>query len=447
MPLWILGAVVGVALVGAGLYLLFARPGTPRVAAAPSSPQPTAVPAPPAARLVAAIPFSSPSDRQDLAAFAAATTALARRHLFCVRALSVLSAEDTPGADENEVRELFTKQGREAILAGRIEETADGLVVEAQAQRVSSSRPLGPYRGTFDDLASIAERMAADFAAAVGVTPTPDEVRAIESCRPGKPTSMMRLGMAMTVGQVGRATELLEQAIAEDRTFALLYAELAHVVGDLNPDRGAALLEEATKLDPAHAVPYWQLAMLWIFRFSGKSSAALAMTEQSIARAPAFGQARILHGNFLGLLGSPEEAAARRIAIQLLPGSAPAWANQGKVLAKAGDAAGAVTAFEKALALDAASADALEGLPPAARTIGNHPLALRWAEKRMDAENPRTTRFGEEAPGDETKFFAAVEDALAAAQAMGDRAAVERIAKKALAVSDDFKPAKKALGR
>jgi hypothetical protein len=65
----------------------------------------------------------------------------------------------------------------------------------------------------------------------------------------------------------------------------------------------------------------------------------------------------------------------------------------------------------------------------------------------MDVENPLAgARFGEEGPGDETRFLAAAQDALAAAEALGDRAATERVAKKALSVNDEFRPAKKALG-
>src|SRR3990172_9822787 len=97
MPLWIVGAVVGVVLVGAGAWLLL-RPGEKRPGSATpaGTAPPAAVPVPAGTRLVALLPFASTVlDRPDLAAFAAGLTALVRRHLFCVPTLSVLTAEDS----------------------------------------------------------------------------------------------------------------------------------------------------------------------------------------------------------------------------------------------------------------------------------------------------------------------------------------------------------------
>ncbi len=429
-------AAVALVVVLAGVVLVLVLRSGPGPAV-PTPPPVKTVPVPSGVRLIAVLPFRTDSAREDLAAIAAGTSALARRHLFCIRGLSVLTAQDTACGDENDLRELFTRAGREALVAAKVEEGAAGIRIEAELRKAASSRPLGPYEGTFEELGLLAERLALDVAEAMGVAVSVDERRAVESCRPGQPASVMRLGMAMTVGQMGRATELCEQAIAQDRNFSLLYVELARIVGDSNPDRGSALLEEASRLDPDHADPYWQLAMLYVFRFSGKSSAALALCEQAIARAPAFGQARVLHGNFLGFLGAgPAEREERKIAIRLLPGSAHAWANEGKVLAREGDHAGAVTAFEKALSIDDAHADALEGISPSALVIGKHSLALRWAEKRMDVESPKA---GEDAAGDETRFLSAARDAVKAATAIGDRVAADRAKRRALAVDPEFK--------
>lgn len=173
---------------------------------------------------------------------------------------------------------------------------------------------------------------------------------------------VLKAQFLMTDGRLREALERAQAAVTIDPQFAAAFHVLGLIQRRLD-DRPAAIaaFTEVLKLNPRAADAQTELAALELER--GKVTSALAFSEEARRRAPQNREAHLVLVKSLVANGDGQRADVEASAlIARFPDWAPGHAIRGVVELKKRNYTSATDAFQRALALDPASVDALQGL-------------------------------------------------------------------------------------
>jgi len=188
--------------------------------------------------------------------------------------------------------------------------------------------------------------------------------------RPLDPARRARIEQALGAGDIARAAELAEAALAAGRTDPLVL-NLAAWRREEAGDFGAAhqLLQRALALAPGDVMVAGAIGA--VLRKEGRLDEALAVLDRVVAAEPRHGAAWLERGYTLEALRD-EPAASRSYAqaLALDPDLAPALGKLADLAAKRGDRASGQDYAERALAVDPAQPSAVFALATIAMEAG-----------------------------------------------------------------------------
>jgi TolB-like protein/Tfp pilus assembly protein PilF len=267
------------------------------------------------------------------------------------------------------------------VVEGVVRRAADRVRVTVQLVEVETGTPVWADRfdGTTEDVFGLQDRVVARIVGALEPSLRRAEVARLHR---QPPTAVPRAYEAylratarmhpMTEANCAAALELLEQALAQDRGFALALAAAAwcrmwrvaqDFTGEVTPEeevRTIALAEAAVAAAPDDPAVLAQAALVFAY-FAHRRQAALAFAERAVE----------LH---------PNSALARSVAgwVQLYDGRAEA----------------AIPHFAEALRLDPldpAAGEPMAGTAMAHLLAGRLEAAIEWGERAVAASPERTT--------------------------------------------------------
>lgn len=312
--------------------------------------------------------------------------------------INVLSRAATaePRGDRQNLDRWARDLGATLLVDGSLQRSGDELLVALELRRGSYLEWGGTYSGPVADLFAIQERMASGLAgspplrAAVGTTGTmPAGTQDIEALglygqagdlleRPDIP------------GNVQRAVQLLQAALARDRRFSLASARLGEAYWALYDitrepewtDRATAAITDALRLDPEQ--PLVRLSLARIYHGTGRMEEALEELDRVIAALPNNDDAHRLRGQALQRAGRLDEAAAEyRTAIDLRP---TYWRNHnmlGGLHYSSGHYEDALQAFRRVTELQPDNARGFHNVGIVFYHLGDRDRALEYYERAI----------------------------------------------------------------
>jgi tetratricopeptide (TPR) repeat protein len=286
--------------------------------------------------------------------------------------------------------------GATLLVDGSLQRSGDELLVALELRRGSYLVWGDTYSAPVADLFALQDRMASGLAgsaplrAAVGTTGTiPAGTQDIEALglygqagdlleRPDIP------------GNVQRAVQLLQAALARDRRFSLASARLGEAYWALYDvtrepewtDRATAAIADALRLDPDQ--PLVRLSAARIYHGTGRLDEALEEIDRVIAALPNNDDAHRLRGQVLQRADRLEEAAAEyRTAIELRP---TYWRNHnmlGGLFYATARYAEALDAFLRVTELQPDNARGFHNVATVYVHLDDHDKALAYYEKAL----------------------------------------------------------------
>ncbi|HEX9895514.1 MAG TPA: tetratricopeptide repeat protein, partial [Gemmatimonadales bacterium] len=212
--------------------------------------------------------------------------------------------------DATLAQEIAQREGASAVVAGEIAPLASGYVLSVRLLGADGSTLLAE-REIANDVGGIipaVERLSKSLREDIG-----ESLRSLRAEEPLQQVSTSSLealrlySQAEQVNNAGRGLEavrLLEQAVAQDSTFAMAWRKLAVVLGNwgFDPARRAGAAQRAYELRDRLPRREGALATAYWFHFQGRRSEAIAAYRQLLATWPDDYASR----NNLGLLFNQE---------------------------------------------------------------------------------------------------------------------------------------------
>jgi tetratricopeptide (TPR) repeat protein/tRNA A-37 threonylcarbamoyl transferase component Bud32 len=314
-------------------------------------------------------------------------------HLASLPEVTVVSRSATleSGRRVSGTRALARDLGVTYVVDGGVQRAGDRVRVTLNLVRPDDSVAWGAeFDGRFEDLFPLQRRMAEDLSAALQLTVT----RAARERLARPPAASLDayadyararafLERPDVPGNVERAIEGFESAIAKDPRFALAHAGLGEAwwaryqeTRDPQwPPRAQAAITEALRLDPDQ--PRTRFALALVYQGTGRGDAAVDELRRVIAQQPSHDDARRLLGDILADRGAWDEALAElRRAAALRPEFWRNHASLGYAYMKSGRLPEAIGAYRAVTELQPDNSRGFQMLGAAYQNLGDRRLAL-----------------------------------------------------------------------
>jgi serine/threonine protein kinase/tetratricopeptide (TPR) repeat protein len=314
-------------------------------------------------------------------------------HLASLPEVTVVSRSATleSGRRVSGTRALARDLGVTYVVDGGVQRVGDRVRVTLNLVRPDDSVAWGgEFDGRFEDLFPLQRRMAEDLSAALQVTVT----RAARERLARPPAASLDayadyararalLERPDVSGNVVRAIEGFETAIAKDPRFALAHAALGEAGWERYQEtrdpqwagKAQAAITEALRLDPDQ--PRTRFALALVYQGTGRGDAAMDELRRVIAQQPSNDDARRLLGDILADRGQWDEAIAElRRAAALRP---EFWRNHsslGYAYVKSGRLQDAIAAYRTVTELQPDNSRGFQMLGATYQTLGDSRLAL-----------------------------------------------------------------------
>jgi tetratricopeptide (TPR) repeat protein len=228
------------------------------------------------------------------------------------------------------------------------------------------------------------------------------------------------------------ALEAAQAAVAADPSYWPAHDVLGSVyVLRHQPELAKAAFVEAVRLNPRAVHP--QIALSELNVIEGKTDAGIEFAQEAVYSAPTSGIARFALARALVATGDLKRARSELQPILLgSPKSAQVQALLGTIEERDGNIAAAKSAFERAVALDANTIDAVAGL-----------VRLDTAAKNIPQAVARVQEYVKGAAEDPQAFYLAAQTYISA----GDFGQAEMALRKAIELNGSFTQAYHRLGR
>jgi serine/threonine-protein kinase len=385
----VLSAAAAIA-VAAGLFAALAPPRSSRASAASGE-----------LPVVAVLPLTTTSGHTEDEALAAGIADTLSTALSEVPGLSVVSRTAMlPFRDRKKsTDEIATSLGATLLIDGALQRSGDKLRVAVSLLRPGSKVVAWSrgYDGSFENVFALQREVADAAADALRLTLSPDTRRRVERA----PTTSVDAfadyaqGRAFlerrdVAGNVGRAIEQLQHAIAKDPHFARAHAAAGEAYwyrfGETSDSTWAVRARDATaealRLDPDDASVRFSLAT--IYAGTGRTEAAVEELRRVVSVQPWNDEAHRLLGHLLARAGKLEEGLSELSrAIALRPNMWTHHQSLGMAYFRAGRYQDAVHAFERVTELQPDSSWGFQMLGTAQHAIGDRQNAIRNYERAI----------------------------------------------------------------
>jgi eukaryotic-like serine/threonine-protein kinase len=369
-------ALVAVTLVGAGLWI-------------GRSPEPPTPPVP----VIAVLPFEVHGSSEEDHALASGLRDVLIASLGRQPGINVLSRTATaePRADRQDLDRWARDLGATLLVDASLQRAGGDILVAVELRRGSYLEWGQTYSAPAGDVFALQDRMASGLA---GSTPLRTAVgtAGTTSAATQDPQALGLYGQAGDFlerpdipGNVQRAVQLLQAALARDRRFSLASARLGEAYWALYEitrepewtDRATAAIADALRLD--HDLPLVRLSLARIYFGTGRTDDALEELDKVLEALPNNDDAHRLRGQVLQRAGRHEEAEAEyRRTIDLRPNY---WRNHnvlGAFYYAAGQYAEALDAFKRVTEVQPDSARGFHNVGIVYYHMGDHETALEW---------------------------------------------------------------------
>ncbi|HUG52627.1 MAG TPA: tetratricopeptide repeat protein, partial [Vicinamibacteria bacterium] len=349
-------------------------------------------PSPPVTRpVVAVLPLDSvgpsPDDHLGLGM---ADTLVA--YLAGFPSLTVVSHTAVPtGEAPGRVRRLAQELGADYVVSGSIQRMDRRMRVTATLVRPDESVAWGgDYEGHVDEIFSLQRRLAEGVSTALAVSLTPARRARLAQSSTRDAGAFEAYSEARALierpdvpGNVGRAIDGFQRAIARDRRFALAHAALGrahwqHYTETLAPESARMAIDavtEALRLDPAQ--PATRLALAVIYAGTGRSEAAVEELRRLLELQPSSDEAHRQLGDIFAAGSRWEEAIAEhKRAVDLRPRYADNLSHLGLALMGSGRHGEAADVYRRLAELQPDNPRAYQRLGTAYHTMGDDERAL-----------------------------------------------------------------------
>ena len=362
---------------------------------------------------IAVLPLVNLSSDPEQEYFAAGVTEALITDLGKISALrvishtSVMQYKGTKKSLPDIARELQV----DVLVEGTVARAGDRVRITANLVQASPEKHLwaDSYERNLGDILMLQDEVARAIANGIQVKLTPLEQSRLASARPVDPEAYeayvkgrYSMDLDWKDGELEKAGEYFQQAIAKDPTWALSYAGLAdfYLFSGINdfipneycPTKATAAAFDALKRDDTIAEAYASVASieLWCnWNWAASEQAA----NRAIALNPSLAGARRVHGHWLLAMGQTNEGINElKRAVQLDPLSNPTRWSLGYLLYIAHRYDQATAEFRKILELDPKSDIAHIYLGAIAVENGDLGGAIRELEEAVslgDGGNPR----------------------------------------------------------
>ena len=306
-------------------------------------------------------------------------------------------------------REVGRELGVRAVLAGRLRAVPDGFVIGAELVDAGDGSQIwgGQLQRRAADALTLQEDAAAEIAAQLRPRLTPAERKRIVKRHTANPRAFEahlkgRYQLAKrTLDGFTKAIAFFEQAIAEDRDYALAYAGLADCWTLLSAAaygepsartmaRAREAAEQALRLDPSDTEVQTTLGFVRFridWDWHAAETAFVRACELSPGHAPAHHRLALL----LSALGRHDEAIVEiRRAHELDPLSLIISTAVGRVLHFQRNYEAAIEQCRRTLEMDAQFIQARLDLGMACAQAGRHDEAIAQFESALPPEDPRS---------------------------------------------------------
>jgi serine/threonine-protein kinase len=288
-------------------------------------------------------------------------------------------------------RALARDLGVTYVVDGGVQRAADHVRVTLNLVRPDDSVAWGEeFDGRFADLFPLQRRMAEALSAALQVTVTRAARERLERPPAASVDAYADYARARAflerpdvAGNLTRAIEGFESAIAKDPGFALAHAGLGEAFWARYQEsrdaawttRAQAAITEALRLDPDQ--PRTRFALALVYQGTGRADAAIDELRRVIAQQPSNDDAHRLLGDILADRGEWDEAITElRRAAALRPEFWRNYSSLGYAYMKSGRLQDAVTAYRTVTELQPDNSRGFQMLGTAYQNLGDGEKAL-----------------------------------------------------------------------
>jgi serine/threonine protein kinase/tetratricopeptide (TPR) repeat protein len=298
--------------------------------------------------------------------------------------------------------------GVRAVLAGRLQATADRVVVRSELVDTTDGTHIwgGQFQRRASDVLVLQEEIAQEIAGQLRLRLTRDDQKRLRKRHTENPRAYEaylrgRFELATRTSEgLSKAIECFERAIAEDGQYALAYAGLAdgytlisagaYVVSPAEgANRARRAAEEAIRLDDGLAEAHSALGFVR-FRIDWDWTAAEASLKRACALNPGHAPAHHRYALLLSAIGRHDEALAEiRRAHELDPLSLIIGTAYGRTLHFGGRCEQAIAQFRRTLEMDQHFVQAHFDLALSYMEVGRFTDAIAELQTQLEASGRR----------------------------------------------------------
>ncbi len=310
-------------------------------------------------RFVAVLPLQVLGDESQLGYLAQGIEEALSTKLFQLKDIRVTSTEAAAKVDQKQsLLKIGEALGANMVVQGTLQGSGDKIRIILKLEDVADGKQLWSqqFDGVTGDLFTLEDEIYNPLVSALNLNPTNEELAKAEA-RPTENVAAYDLYLrgrnalrGHDVKSIQSALDFFDQALKNDRTFALAYAGIAD----------ASLRMYGARKDS-----------LW----TQKALAAAQQAQQLNDKLP---EVHAVLGSVYSATGKYSEAIAElKRALALAPNSDEAYRHLGSTFLASGDGAQAVEAFQKAIELNPYFWVNQDGLGNAYFQLGDYPKALQ----------------------------------------------------------------------
>jgi len=279
---------------------------------------------------IAVLPFQNLSADPEQEYFSDGTTEALIAELSKIQALRVISRTSVMRFKKSDksLPEIARQLNVDAIVEGSVQRVQNDVRVTAQLVQADPEKHLwaNTYTQSYENILALESDIAQAIAREIRVTMTPDEKERISASRPVDPAAHEAYLKGhyyiwkLTVSDVEKGIEYLEQAIAMDSTYAPAYVDLAQAydiaLGGRSSRENARNVtkyaRKALSIDPTIAQAYALLGEVKL-TYDWDWKGAEADYRKAIALNPNDPIAHAYYGSYLNVVGRSDEGLQETI--------------------------------------------------------------------------------------------------------------------------------------
>ncbi len=279
---------------------------------------------------IAVLPFQNLSADPEQEYFSDGTTEALITELSKIHALRVISRTSVMRFKKSDqsLPEIAKQLNVDAVVEGSVQRVQDEVRITAQLVRADPEKHLwaNTYTQNYENILALESEIAQTIAREIRVTMTPEEEERLAASRPVNPAAHEAYLKGhyyiwkLTVPDVEKGIEYLEQAIAIDSTYAPAYVDLAQAYDIAlggrssreNAQNVTKYARKALSIDPTIAQAYALLGEVKL-TYDWDWKGAEADYEKAIALNPNDPIAHAYYGSYLNVVGRSDEGLQETI--------------------------------------------------------------------------------------------------------------------------------------